>query len=593
MIFPEKMVYLRIEIPEESFEKELINIGKSRLLHIDERKGQKLFLEEEKRAEYLYALTEKFLDILEIKEKTAGYKEFQMEEVEQFLSEIQSEINSISNLDKEIKKEEELLHQAEKIKMITSEKLNIPHLIKNLKHIKLKTGLFPSENIEPLILSLKSYDVFYLSGMMSEGTGWIVVFFVEEESRIKNILEKNQVKEIPLQYFTEEFVKELEKKKNILIKQKKNMKEKYTAKLLLINSFLKRKISLIKVKKSVEKHNHYYFLWGWVPEKKLREFVRFLEYSSVQTFPAKEDAPVLLKTPQIFKPFEKLIQNFSYPKYGEINPTVPFALSFLVLFGVMFGDVGHGFVLVIVGHFLKKRYKDAGNIFILSGISSTFFGFLYGSFFGFHDVIPHLLFSPIKNINSILIMSLVIGVIMLSISFLLNIISLFKRKKIKALIAGEGGLLWFLIYWYMIGIVIKAVVFNLDVVIDLFILGFLLLLAFVYIFIRTKSLTTSVIDTLRELLETVTNTVSFIRLGAFALAHSALFLAVFTVAKLLQNEEGETGILFWLVVIVGNAFIIVLEGIIVAIQTLRLEYYEFFKRFYEGGGTPYRPFTLD
>ncbi len=313
----------------------------------------------------------------------------------------------------------------------------------------------------------------------------------------------------------------------------------------------------------------------------------------MQTFPAKEDAPVLLKTPYIFKPFEKLIQNFSYPKYGEINPTVPFALSFLILFGVMFGDVGHGFVLVIVGHFLKKRYKDAGNIFILSGISSAFFGFLYGSFFGFHDVIPHLLFSPIKNINSILVMSLVIGVVMLSISFLLNIMSLFKRKKIKALIAGEGGVLWFLIYWYTIGIVIKAVVFNLDVVIDLFILGFLLLLAFIYIFIRTKSLTASVIDTLRELLETVTNTVSFIRLGAFALAHSALFLAVFTVAKLLQNEEGETGILFWLVVIVGNAFIIVLEGIIVAIQTLRLEYYEFFKRFYEGGGTPYRPFTLD
>ncbi len=227
MIFPEKMVYLRIEIPEESFEKELINIGKSRLLHIDGRKGQKLFLEEEKRAEYLYALTEKFLDILEIKEKTTGYKEFQIEEVEQFLSEIQSEINSISNLDKEIKKDEELLRQAEKIKMRTSEKLNIPYLIKNLKHIKLKTGLFPSENIEPLILSLKSYDVFYLSGMVSEGTGWIVVFFVEEESLVRNILEKNQVKEIPLQCFTEEFVKGLEKKK----KSPDEAKEKYERKI--------------------------------------------------------------------------------------------------------------------------------------------------------------------------------------------------------------------------------------------------------------------------------------------------------------------------------------------------------------------------
>ncbi|MDQ7055071.1 MAG: hypothetical protein Q9M89_00615 [Persephonella sp.] len=122
-----------------------------------------------------------------------------------------------------------------------------------------------------------------------------------------------------------------------------------------------------------------------------------------------------------------------------------------------------------------------------------------------------------------------------------------------------------MIYWYVIGITVKIFVFESDIKLDLIILGLLLLLAFVYIFLKTKSVTTSIIDTLRELLETVTNTVSFVRLGAFALAHSALFLAVFTVAKLIQNEEGGKGVLFWLVVITGNIFIIVLEGIIVAV----------------------------
>ncbi|MGB5965463.1 MAG: V-type ATPase 116kDa subunit family protein, partial [Sulfurimonadaceae bacterium] len=94
-----------------------------------------------------------------------------------------------------------------------------------------------------------------------------------------------------------------------------------------------------------------------------------------------------------------------------------------------------------------------------------------------------------------------------------------------------------------------------------------------------------------EFMDTITNTISFLRVGAFALAHGALFMAVFSIAEIISESQGES-FFYWLSIIVGNSVIIVLEGVVVTIQTLRLEYYEFFKRFFKGGGLPYRPYIL-
>ena len=148
-----------------------------------------------------------------------------------------------------------------------------------------------------------------------------------------------------------------------------------------------------------------------------------------------------------------------------------------------------------------------------------------------------------------------------------------------------------MIYWYILGILVKVFVFRTNIFYDLILLGLMLFTVFIFIYIKSRSITESFINLMREILESITNTVSFIRLGAFALAHSTLFLAVFTVARFLETEKGG-GFFYWLIIVAGNIFIIILEGIIVAIQTLRLEYYEFFKRFFEGGGTPYRPFKI-
>ncbi|MDQ7055073.1 MAG: hypothetical protein Q9M89_00625, partial [Persephonella sp.] len=105
------------------------------------------------------------------------------------------------------------------------------------------------------------------------GTLTGLLFFLQKKSHFLNsILSRNQVEEIPLYYFSEEFMKEFENKREHLIKEKEKLKEKYGKLLLQINSFLKRQITVLKAKKSVEKHNSHYFLWGWVPEKKLEVY---------------------------------------------------------------------------------------------------------------------------------------------------------------------------------------------------------------------------------------------------------------------------------------------------------------------------------
>jgi len=593
MLFPEKMVYLKIRIPEDKIDEEIKNIGLSGLLHIDASKGEKLFRSDEKEVEYLLKKTEKFMDILGIKKRSKwDGKEYSTQEIQSFVLELEKEISKISNIKKEIEKEERKLNLAKEILKASRGYLDIPQLLKRLNHIKICIGIVSSDNFEPLKISLNAYGVFVVYGEMSNNSIWFSAFYTQDtEEKLRSSISKNQAEILAEDYFKPEKEKEIRTKKAFTQKLLKDVKRRFLNRLIKYNGYLNAKLKMIKAKQPVERENGFYVIWGWIPEKKIKIFKRYLKHSEIDIFPPGDNAPVLLKTPDFFKPFERMVMGFSYPKYGEINPTIPFALTFLIFFGIMFGDVGHGIVLILSGILMGKKYPDPSKIFILSGLSSSIFGLFYGSFFGFHGLFPFALISPVHNIEELLYFSIAVGTVVLSLSFILNIISLYRRKKIKALFFGEGGVLWLLIYWYILGIFVKLIVFKMNVFYDLLLLGFMLLTVFIFIYIKSRSVTESFINLMREILESITNTVSFIRLGAFALAHSTLFLAVFTVAKFLETEKGG-GFFYWLTIVAGNIFIILLEGIIVAIQTLRLEYYEFFKRFFEGGGTPYRPFKI-
>jgi len=600
MIFPEKMLRVEIEIEAAYSDSVLEMIGKEGLLHIDQVKALPENEAEASRVKMLLILVQKYMAALEIKVKhykrdPISHLDQQLDEIENSLLTIGIKIEDNSQKLKISDQEIKWFNQAAAVKAALAADIETEKLSQELNYLKFHIAIVTMEATELLRLTMKQKRLLMIDRPLFDQTNAIAIFYEEEEepevlkglSSIKGI-------EISKKYFSTEAF-ELQRLAQQQINQdRQSLSDKYGTALQHIESYLSDILALEGAKSALRESSKGLMLKGWIPKKSVKKFVDDLDHAVVTLLDEEGEAPVLLETPAALKPFEKLISSFSYPRYGEINPVLPFALSFLLLFGIMFGDVGHGLILALLGWLVKTRvpeYSDFGQIYFLSGLSSTFFGFLYGSIFGVHNLLPHLLFTPMESVNTTILFSIGIGIAIITLSFFLHMTTAIKRKEPTLLFVSEGSILWLLVYWFTIGIFIKSVVQNLNITYEVSFLALLLLIIFIQLLRKTGQGAQAVIDLFREFMDTITNTLSFLRVGAFALAHGALFMAVFSIARMISESYGE-GFFYWLAIIVGNVVIIVLEGVIVTIQTLRLEYYEFFKRFFKGGGTPYRPYTL-
>jgi V/A-type H+-transporting ATPase subunit I len=335
------------------------------------------------------------------------------------------------------------------------------------------------------------------------------------------------------------------------------------------------------------------------------------EITAVKTGRVK--VPVLLKHPAFFKPFEMLLSSYGLPDYKVIDPTLFMAITFLFMFGIMFGDVGHGAVLLVMGWFLYHRAQNKastmalfGKLAMYCGTSSIIFGFLFGSLFGLENAIPHIWLKPMNNVMYFFKVAIYygIGVIMLGIIF--NLINSIRTRNFRALIFDHAGLLVAIMYWA--GIVAVSVFLS-NKPIPLKLLLYAVGIPVLLIFLREPILAVVghrkvhfeggigmyLFESLIEIVEIFTgylaNTVSFIRVAAFSLAHVGLFIAVFSLAGMVQGASGGA-IYAGLIHVLGNIGIIALEGLIVSIQAIRLEYYEFFGKFFVSGGVAYQPLGL-
>jgi len=600
MLFPEKMLRVKIEIEPVYGNVVLELIGNIGSLHIDKTKTLLSNEAEASRVKMLLALVQKYMTQLEVKPRRSGPSsvsdiEHLLDGTEENLLVIGRKMDDLSLRLKESKEERERFEKAATVKLALGTVIDMDRLSRDLKTIKMRIGIVTMEAAELLRLALKHKKLLLIDRSLFEQTSAVAVFYEEEDAEdVSRALVTLKVNEISLDYFSQQAFDLQKQREEQATFDKQKMVDRYTQQLQSMESQLYALHALENAKSSLKKGDNGLILEGWIPQSVSREFVKKIDHATVTFLSSEGEAPVLLDTPLALKPFEKLISNFSYPRYGEVNPVMPFAFSFLLLFGIMFGDVGHGFVIALVGWLVKKQsseYSDLGQIYYLSGISSLFFGFLYSSVFGVHDLLPQILFTPIENIQMTIIFSIGIGIAIITLSFFLYILTAIKRKELSMLFVGEGSLLWLLAYWFIIGIFVKSIVQNLDITYELMILSLLLLVIFVQMLRKTAQKTQAVIDFFREFMDSITNTISFLRVGAFALAHGALFMAVFSMAKMIGETYGES-FFYWLLIIVGNVVIIVLEGVIVTIQVLRLEYYEFFKRFFKGGGTPYQPYNL-
>ena len=317
------------------------------------------------------------------------------------------------------------------------------------------------------------------------------------------------------------------------------------------------------------------------------------------------ELPTLLKNNFLAKTFQEIVALYSLPAYGETDPSPLVALSFCLFFAFMFGDVGHGFLIAAGAWYLARRgilNKAFASVIRIAGVSAMIFGLLYGSVFGSEEILPSLWTSPMRGIDDLIRTSLFVGVAFMSMGILINILALRRAEKWGKMLFDGDGLAGLLFYWAAAGAAAMAfttadgppaALTGLCGVLFLVILFSSLLDRL--IFRSGEEGEGGVVHTFsvfHAMLSFLSNTASFVRLAAFALNHAGLSAAVFMLSDMVRNLPG--GVIFRAVVLIlGNIIIVGLEGLIVFIQTLRLEYYEFFSKFYQGGGRPFAPVTWD
>ncbi len=340
---------------------------------------------------------------------------------------------------------------------------------------------------------------------------------------------------------------------------------------------------------------------GWTPRALLPQLRQMLaqtfgeRYALQARDPQNTErllVPSAIRHHRWLEPFARLVLNYGVPRYGEIDPTVLFAVSFVLMFGMMFGDAGHGATIVVAGLLLRRRLVRYSALAIAVGISSALFGLLYGSVFGFEHLLPALWMSPLSDPMRMLGVALAWGVGFILLATLITIRNRIADGRLREALLDSRGAAGLLLY---VGLLAGAWRYATAAVLDAAIVvavcaALAAMFAHAWQHNRSSAVPERSLIVLMEGFESVmayiSNTLSFLRLAAFSLNHVALSIAIFTVASMLHT----TG--YWITVVLGNLFILVLEGAIVAIQTLRLEYYEGFSRFFGGDGREFRPLTL-
>lgn len=384
---------------------------------------------------------------------------------------------------------------------------------------------------------------------------------------------------------------------------------------------------------------HTYVVVGWVPTDRMDFLKQRLKQASpeilIEAIPTERaghhsNVPVALTSSPWLRPIQMLVNQYGRPSYSELDPTVLMAITFPLLYGAMFGDIGQGLVLLVLGILMHRRIflagmQSLGLLIAYCGASAAIFGALYGSIFGFegHLVEEYLGFhlepiwlSPIEPENILTVLGLAIdaGIIILILAFLLGMYNNIRSRDWAHLVFGHTGIVAFIFYFAFltllgnflgstpiaprIALALADIPLPWTIIAIIFGLGVMFSAALRNAMEGHRAIEGSgiggcmmfFVQSFMDLFETVisllSNTLSFVRVGAFAVAHGGLSLAIFALA----GEEPDAG--FWITIILGNLFIIGFEGLIVGIQTMRLHYYEILGKFFHGGGLRFEPLTL-
>lgn len=551
------------------------------------------------------------------------------DEIEKKFSEANNQRQSVS---KELSEYEEAVIQIQHLKGLHSDFSRIF----SCRHVSVRVGKLPVDNLQKLDYYNEIF--FFVPFETGDNFCWGMYFCPKsDKDMVDDVFRSMYFERIRIPDFvkgnTDEAIENLEsqirecrEKIKVLDDEIRSVSERYGKKIQQAYTKLRYRYDIYELHRKAGAYNDKFYVKGFVPEKDYDRFeghMKKLKTVSVEKLPADADAgctpPTILKSNPVFRPFGMLVEMYGLPEYNGFNPTAFVAVTYTLMFGIMFGDLGQGFLVFVLGFFVGKKWnKQMGGIMSRVGISSMIFGTLYGSVFGYEDLLDPVFekigidFLPLKvfkQTNFILLTAVAIGIVLIMLSMILNIYIGFKKKDYEKAIFGCNGIAGFIFYGSVVAGVVGTMLLDVKVMSLPFVM-FMIVIPLICIFCRVpfsiavkyrkwqlsedgekmtvgNFIVENFFEMFEFLLSYVSNTMSFLRVGGFVLSHAGMMLVVMTLMK------GCTAAAQPLVLILGNAFVMAMEGMIVAIQIIRLEFYEVFSRFYEGGGKAFEPVKAD
>lgn len=506
-------------------------------------------------------------------------------------------------------------------------KVNVDELL-DCQHVKVRFGFLPTEGYNKLMSNYADDPYILFVECTQTKTGYWGIYLTPREKALEtdgifSMLYFEPVR-VPgaagspaeiIEHFKEnlEVVKKAVDEVNARIAA---LWHDHEAKVQMLYDTVRYYAAIYDLRRMAAVKGSHFFCVGWAPAAEVEEIAgkaRAIKDLRVTVdgpeAAGKMTPPTKLKNPWWSRPFEFFVEMYGLPAYGETDVTGFVALTFTVLFGMMFGDVGQGIVLALFSTFMwKVKHNDLFHLMIPCGISSTIFGLVYGSFFGYEDALDPLYHaigmagkpvSVMDSITGILMVAVYIGIILVLAAMAMNMYTHARHKEWGEFIFSPNGLVGVITYLCGVDLAsayMGAFTFMPQVVAVIGMVAGLVLLLFAELLapmVEGKPwkpaggmgnyLMQSVFELLETVLSYLSNTISFLRVGAFVIVHASMMMVVFTLAGTPNNL---------LVVILGNIVVICLEALLSAIQGIRLEFYEMFSRCYKGGGRKFTAFNI-
>jgi len=544
-------------------------------------------------------------------------------------AELRKIYESLSGISEALKEKaaviEKLQRQLENVAYLRSISSKVQEL-KHMSFIKFRLLMLSNENFRRLELNLENIPSVVIRVAAEDGNVVVGTFtpagLLEEAERVFTSLNYKEL-ELPEAYsgnaaeVAKQLQGEIDKEKRFLEELRESimeLKERYGAEVIRAYTLLELLKKAERIKQDAALGHSMFFIFGFIPDSEMDTISKELQRDfgdSIVLAADNVDArryghapPTRIRNNVLVRPFEALISMYGTPSYGEKDPTPFFAISYMLLFGAMFGDLGQGLVILLGGLFIgyKTKNKSFGGILARLGLSSMVFGALYGSIFGSEELIEPLLIRPMANINTMLMGAIVLGMLLITVSYIFSLVNHYSSKNVEEGLFGREGLAGFIFFLTLVyavaGKVTGRITGGLGIPIGVMV-AMLLVMVFkqplaglltghrLYEDSAGDYYIEAGFGVVETILSVASNIISFIRVGAFALNHVGLYIAFATMAEMMHSKIGGV-----IVLVIGNIIIIGLEGLIVFIQSLRLEYYELFSKYYSGYGIEYDPVSL-